>query len=116
MADYATNYAGMTIGQLLPKAGAKVRYEYDFGDGWLHTILLEKTLSAEPDRHYPACLAGRRACPPEDCGGVPGYEMLLETLADPRHPDYADLMEWTGGPIDAEEFDLAAINQKLRFM
>lgn len=87
-------------------------YEYDFGDGWLHEILLEKILPAEPGAHYPVCLAGARACPPDDCGGVPGYGQILEALAEPSEKRHAELLEWCG-EFDPEEFDLESINRML---
>ncbi len=80
-------------------------YEYDFGDSWRHEIILEKILPAETDVKYPACLGGQRACPPEDCGGLPGYEYLLEIINDPEHEEYEERMEWLGGEFDPEDFD-----------
>jgi hypothetical protein len=79
-------------------------YEYDFGDGWEHEIVLEKILPAEPGTDYPKCIAGERACPPEDCGGPWGYEELLEIIKDPKHPEYTERIEWLGEDFDAEEF------------
>ena len=61
-------------------------YEYDFGDGWLHEVLVEQIVPLDPSGHYPVCLAGARACPPDDCGGVPGYGQLLEALRSPSAP------------------------------
>ncbi|MDX1251210.1 MAG: plasmid pRiA4b ORF-3 family protein [Gammaproteobacteria bacterium] len=89
-------------------------YEYDFGDGWEHDIKVEKILNAEPGVHYPVCLAGKRACPPEDCGGVPGYEYLLEILSDPQHEEYEERREWLGGEFDPEAFDIDGVNRGLR--
>ena len=62
---------------------------------------------------YPRCTAGKRACPPEDVGGVWGYESFLETIRDPKHPEHAEMLEWVGGAFDPEEFELAAVNQAL---
>jgi hypothetical protein len=101
------------LGQVAPAPGARLRYLYDFGDSWDHVVLVEAVLPAEPGVRYPRCTAGRRAGPPEDCGGVWGYESLLEILADPEHPDHADMKEWAGGDIDPEAFDLATINARL---
>lgn len=77
---------------------------------------MEKILSAEPNVHYPLCLKGKRACPPEDCGGVWGYADLLEALADPEHPERKMYLEWLGGELDPEDFDLEGINEVLQEM
>ena len=97
-------------------AGETIHYEYDFGDGWQHELKIEKVLPPEADARYPRCLAGKRACPPEDCGGVPGYERMLEILANPNPGDeeYEDIAEWLGGDFDAEAFDLEVVNEELR--
>ncbi len=71
-------------------------YEYDFGDGWSHNIVLEKILPVDPSKSYPLCLDGKNACPPEDCGGPWGYEELLKVLKNPRHADHKDAVEWIG--------------------
>jgi hypothetical protein len=88
-------------------------YEYDFGDSWLHEILMEQIVPLDPSGHYPVCLAGARACPPEDCGGVPGYEQLLEALRNPSAPASAELLEWCGD-WNPEAFDLESLNRLLR--
>jgi len=80
-------------------------YEYDFGDSWEHKIQLEKILPREKDVNYPRCIGGKRACPPEDCGGIWGYERLLEILKDPKHEEYEEMLEWVGGEFDPELFD-----------
>ena len=79
-------------------------YEYDFGDSWLHTIVLEQILPRERGVTYPRCIDGARACPPEDCGGIGGYEELLEVLTDPSHKEHEKLLEWLEEPFDPEEF------------
>ncbi len=94
--------------------GNKIIYEYDFGDSWKHEILIEKSLPAEKGKRYPTCVTGKRACPPEDCGGPWRYEYLLETLSDPRHEEHDEMLEWIGGEFDAEAFDLDEINAVLR--
>src|SRR4051812_18056460 len=85
------------------------RYQYDFGDGWDHDIRVGQRL-ASVGTGTPHCLDGARACPPEDCGGPPGYEHLLTVLADPADPDHAELLEWVGDEFDPDAFDLAATN------
>ncbi len=95
---------------------AKFSYEYDFGDSWEHTILLEKILPAEKGVHYPACIKGKRACPPEDVGGVWGYDDFLEAIANPNHPERKEMLEWIGSDFDPEEFDLDEVNQSLQHL
>ena len=104
----------VTLRQVAPREGMKLYYEYDFGDSWEHALLIEKYLPAAPDQQYPVCITGRRASPPEDCGGVWGYEAMLEALADPKHPDHEHWSEWVGDNFDPAAFDLATINARLR--
>ena len=102
------------LSRVAPLEKAKFTYEYDFGDSWLHEILVERILPVEPGIRYPVCLIGRRACPREDCGGIGGYDYLLEVLEDPCHEEHEEMMEWVGGEFDPEEFDLDGINEALR--
>jgi hypothetical protein len=92
----------------------KFDYEYDFGDSWLHTLLIEKVLPYEQTKSYPVCIKGKRACPPEDVGGVWGYSAFLEAIQNPEHPEHEDYLEWIGGEIDPEAFDMEKINARLR--
>jgi hypothetical protein len=101
------------LSQLLKKEKDSLIYEYDFGDSWEHKILLEKILPDDGKTVLPVCIKGKRACPPEDCGGIWGYEELLETISDANHPDHEDMLEWLGGEFDPEEFDLEQINKDL---
>ncbi len=94
-------------------AGDTLIYEYDFGDGWEHVLKIENVFEADPAVHYPRCVAGSRACPPEDCGGPPGYEHLLEVLRNPQHQEYGETREWAGEDFDPEAFDLAEVNRLL---
>jgi hypothetical protein len=82
----------------------KARYLYDFGDGWEHNVVLEKILPRETGKQYPACIDGKRACPPEDCSGAHGYEHLLEVIMDPSHAEYQELIEWLGDDFEPERF------------
>lgn len=102
------------LDQVLKKAKDKLNYVYDFGDGWKHELVLEKILPFETDAILPVCIKGSRACPPEDVGGIPGYAMFLEAIADPSHPEYAEMLEWVGGDFDPGHFDLAQTNNLLR--
>jgi len=101
------------LSQLLQKEKDTLTYEYDFGDSWEHKILLEKILPYDSNTLLPVCIKGKRACPPEDCGGIWGYEELLETISDPEHPDHEEMLEWLGGEWDPDEFDLEEINEDL---
>ena len=101
------------LAEVAPGKGGKFSYLYDFGDGWEHEVKVEKVLSAEPGVRLPICVAGQRACPPEDCGGVWGYAHLLEVLQDPQHEDHEDLLEWVGGAFDPEALDLGEINRTI---
>jgi pRiA4b ORF-3-like protein len=98
---------------VVTQEGARFLYCYDFGDGWDHQILVEKILPSQEDVRHAVCLAGKRACPPEDCGGPGGYEDLLEAVGDPSHKEHKELRKWLG-PFDPEEFDLAEINEALK--
>jgi len=84
-------------------------YVYDFGDDWRHLLMCEEELPLEESVTYPRCVAGARACPPEDCGGVHGYADFLAAIADPRHPDHAQLVQWSGGAYDPEAFEPSRI-------
>lgn len=102
------------LNDVLTEVGQRMRYEYDHGDGWNHRIELQRILPHDPERLLPSVIQGDRACPPEDCGGPPGYEHLLEVLANPRHDEFEELSEWVGPSFDPERFDVAAVNRKLR--
>ncbi|KAA3612168.1 MAG: plasmid pRiA4b ORF-3 family protein [Calditrichaeota bacterium] len=94
--------------------GKKFIYEYDFGDNWSHDIVVEKILSVEQDSQYPKCIKGKRACPPEDVGGLWGYAEFLAAMKDPKHKEHGSFVEWWGGQFDPEAFDLEAINEVLQ--
>ena len=100
----------VTLGEVCPRVRSKLIYEYDFGDGWEHTIEVKKIIEPEPGVEYPVCLGGKKACPPEDCGGIWGYYQLLETIADPKADDHDNMLEWLGGAFDPDAFDLDEVN------
>jgi hypothetical protein len=104
------NEAKVRLSQIVPQSGTlfRFKYEYDFGDGWLHDLLFEGSPPNDVGRKYPVCLGGARACPPEDVGGVWGYAEFLEAIADPKHERHGELLEWIGGEFDPEVFDAKA--------
>jgi hypothetical protein len=80
------------------------KYVYDFGDEWHHVVTFEDILPGR-SRRYPRCVAGARACPLEDCGGIHGFEEFLAAIANPKHPEHGNLLDWAGGAYDPEAFD-----------
>ena len=94
--------------------GGAFSYTYDFGDNWEHDIEVEAVVDAEAKARYPRCLAGERACPPDDCGGPWGYPDFLAIVSDPKHPEHEELLEWAGGAFDPEKFSVEAVNKDLR--
>ncbi len=109
------------IRKFISATNGRASYTYDFGDHWQHVVVLEKILPAEPDREYPVCVGGRRKCPPEDCGGVGGYDRFIEAVTDPSDDEHKELLEWVGGQYDAAAFDPGAVSfddpaERLRLM
>lgn len=104
------------LSQVLPEPKAKLSYVYDFGDNWQHAVVVEKILPPEPGVTYPICLKGVRAAPPEDVGGVWGYEDFLAAVRDPTNEEHEHMLEWAGGAWDPERFDLEKVNASLRHM
>ncbi len=89
----------------------KAIYEYDFGDCWKHSVKLEKILDRDKNIDYPVCIGGKQACPPEDCGSIPGYERLCEIMKDKNDEEYEEMIEWLGKVYYPEYFDV----KKVRF-
>jgi hypothetical protein len=102
------------LSDLLTKRGARMKYEYDFGDGWIHEIAVEQIAPRDAGAFVPRCLAGARACPPEDVGGVWGYANFLDAISNPKHPDHDELLGWIGdGEFDPEAFDVKRVDKQL---
>lgn len=101
------------LSMLLSNENDSLIYEYDFGDGWQHKVTLEKKAPYDSSLKLPSCIKGKRACPPEDCGGPWGYAELLEIMRDQSHPEYNDRAEWLGSDFDPEFFDPAEVNDQL---
>ena len=86
--------AKVRLREVLKSRRTVIDYVYDMGDSWEHRLTLTGVRAGEADGEYPRYLAGERACPPEDCGGIPGFYETLDALADPAHPDHAHAVEW----------------------
>ena len=112
----ASASGGLRLADLAAQRVKRIDYLYDFGDGWQHTLRLEKLVAAEPGAAYPRLVDGAGRCPPEDCGGVWGFYAKLEALADPDHPDHDDVTDWMGGPFDPADMDRAEIDERLAWL
>lgn len=107
------DYTGMTLNEFLLKKNDTIEYEYDFGDGWNHTIKLENMVE-KADVGLPVCIGGAMNCPPEDCGGIWGFQEFKKIMKNPDHPEYENYFEWYGGEYDPEAFDMEAVNEMLQ--
>ncbi len=96
-----------------PAVNVRFGYRYDLGDDWRHEVLVERILTAGEGGLVSTCLAGERHCPPEDCGGVGGYEEFLAAIRDTGHPRHDELLKWVGGKFDPDSFDLDRVNRAL---
>lgn len=108
------NEGEIAISQVLSATKPKMTYEYDFGDSWEHEVSLEQVVESKAGVHYPRCIAGENACPPEDVGGVWGYTDFLQAINNPEHIEHKSFLEWVGGEFNPEEFDLDAVNDLLK--
>ncbi len=95
------------------QVGQRFVYWYDFGDDWWHHITVESVGRADPALAYPRCVAGRRACPPEDCGGPGGFDEMMGALSDAKHPEHGMYREWMPVGYDPTRCDLDKINDAL---
>jgi len=107
----AANENRTKLGDLIWNVGARLLYEYDFGDGWQHEFFVERVLIAE-ESFQQICVAGKRCCPPEDCGGAQGFAELLNAIRDSNHPRHEEVGEWLGD-FDPESFSADGINRRL---
>ena len=98
------------ITEYFREPGTRTEYLYDFGDDWQHEVELEAILERVPKKKYPVCVAGARACPPEDCGGVPGYWDFLRIIGDPTDEEHETMRRWLGRPYEPNVFDPANVH------
>jgi hypothetical protein len=114
--EEAEDACGTRLSTVLPIENRRPRfsYEYDFGDEWIHRLIVEERLLSKEGVKYPICVGGQRACPPEDCGGAWAYAEFVEAVGNPDHPSHEELLEWVGGEFDPDRFDQQAVNNELR--
>lgn len=112
--DDILNEHGYRICDLLTAEQETLLYEYDFGDGWEHQVVLEKILPFKTSSFLPQCIKGKCACPPEDVGGPLGYQEFLKAINDPDHAEHESMLQWCGGQFDAQEFDAVATTAVLQ--
>ncbi len=108
------NERRVRLSEVLRKPKDRMVYEYDFGDGWEHDVVLEGNASSSAVGPTPRVVAGKGACPPDDVGGIGGYYGFLEAVKNPNHPEHQDMLEWCGGHFDPDAFDLDDINAYFR--
>lgn len=104
----------VTIASLMMMGVRDILYTYDYGDGWEHTVEIEKEVICQPDVKYPLCTEGFGACPPEDCGGPYGYANLCSILSNPKDEEYKEMREWVGREFDPTKFSIGKANKNLR--
>lgn len=109
----AVQAKSVKLAALVSKGVKRLEYVYDFGDDWEHTIAIESIADADPALKYPRFVAGARRGPPEDVGGLPGFLEFLEAMADPKHAEHGNLVEWHGGPYDPEDMNLVELRWRL---
>lgn len=120
---YGPDEPGLDFPEVMDEEGVTLRkaldarktfqYLYDYGDAWWHNVKIEKIVPAPAAFERALCIGGENTCPPQDVGGAPGYEEFLEALADPRHPEHANLKRWIGRPFDPRAFDIEEVNRRL---
>ncbi len=102
------------LSRIAPVAATRFTYRYGFGDDWEHEIVVGKILPVPKGVQYPICLAGKRACPPEGCGGIAGYADFLAAIRNPRRPEHKSMLDWIGGQFHPEAFDIEGVSVALR--
>lgn len=107
----------ITLKEFFISPKSKIIYTYDFGDSWEHEIELQKVIEPDASMQLPLCIKGKYACPPEDCGSIPGYYQLIEIMKKPKHREYKEYVDWLGGePYDMTAFDINFVNEELQYL
>ncbi len=112
--EHALDSRDVRLNEILNRENQFIFYEYDFGDGWLHKILLELINEEDAYDQVPKCLKGERRGPPEDCGGIHGYYENLKIISDKKHEEYQSTKIWLGRGYNPEEIKIDKINKLLK--
>jgi hypothetical protein len=108
-----TDVKEVLVGEVFTELGTTAVYEYDFGDGWMHHLQLVDRSIHPTQEVLPLDISGENACPPEDCGGIHGYQELLEVLKNTKHPEYGETKVWVGSKFNPTNFSVDACNKEL---
>ena len=108
--------SGIRLNQLIDRGVTSFLYVYDFGDDWRHRITIEDLRDGDADTDYPVFVEGARRAPPEDVGGLPGFEAFLKAIGNRRHPQHAELTEWSGGGFDPDDIEPREIELDLAML
>ena len=101
------------LGTLLHRGATNLTYCYDFGDNWEHHLAIEAISDADPSVEYPRFIDGKRRAPPEDVGGIPGFEHFLSAMSDKEHPENGRMTEWYGSDFDSEDIEVETITTRM---
>lgn len=105
--------SNVKLSSLVEKGVERFFYIYDFGDDWRHEVVIESVRPGEPGADYPLFAEGERRCPPEDCGGPPGFMAFLEAVSNPNHPEHEEALEWYGEDYDPDDIERHVIDAQM---
>lgn len=114
--DRTRSVKSTRLGALVDRGITELAYTYDFGDDWRHTLTIELVAQADPSAEYPRFIDGERHAPPEDVGGIPGFDLFLAAIANPEHEQYLELVRWYGQPFDPEDIDEGQIRKRMEIL
>lgn len=103
----------ITLSEFFISPKTMINYTYDFGDSWAHEIQLQKIIGPDEVSSLPICIKGKYACPPENCGSIPGYYNIIDVMSNPKHREYRSFVDWLSEPFDMEKFDIDFVNKEL---
>ena len=111
--DRTYSAKNVQLGTLVDRGVSELAYTYDFGDDWRHTVTIEATDNADAGFDYPRFVDGEGRAPPEDVGGIPGFELFLDAMADPQHEQHDELVHWYGRPFEVDDIDEEEVRRRV---